>query len=126
MSSLNADIGRLHDRLGPTATPTRSRDLFRFSPRVVTRTATVEPGPSALPDAPAAVPSPAFTLIGIAEDSSADGTIVRTAVVTGASDLFLVKPGESIQGRYRVDQVSSDAVQLVDTTTGAPLVLALH
>jgi hypothetical protein len=125
MSSLQSEIGKLHDRLGPTAAPARSRDLFRFSMRVPTR-AVAGPSPAPRVDTPVVAAPPVFTLIGIAEDTSADGVVVRTAIVTGASDLFLVKPGESIQGRYRVDQVSSDAAQLVDSTTGAPMVLTLH
>jgi hypothetical protein len=125
MASLQSEIGRLHDRLGPSAAPTRSRDLFRFSSRTPARTA-AQPAPSAADVAQPAPAPPVFTLIGIAEDTAADGSAVRTAIVTGGPELFLVKPGDSIQGRYRVDGVSSDAVQLVDTATSMSIVLPLH
>jgi hypothetical protein len=128
MSTLQSEIGKLHERIAPAATPTRSRDLFHFSTRVPTRAAA--PGSATPPaeTAPAspATPSAAFMLIGIAEDSAPDGAPSRTAILKGVFDLFLVKPGDSILGRYRVEQVSSDAVQLVDTTTNLPMVLTLH
>jgi hypothetical protein len=128
MSTLQSEIGKLHDRIAPSAAPTRSRDLFHFSTRVPARTA--PPGSATPPvEAPGASPAPqpaAFMLIGIAEDPAADGAPARTAILKGVFDLFLVKPGDSVLGRYRVEQVSSDAVQLVDTTTNLPLVLTLH
>ena len=39
---------------------------------------------------------------------------------------FLVKPGDTIRGQYRVEQVSGDAVLLSDTTSGASSSLALR
>jgi len=125
MSSLQTEIERLHDRLRPTAAPTRSRDLFRFSPRIPVRSS-APAADVAESVAQPVIPPPTFTLVGIAEDTMPDGTPVCTAIVSGVSDLFLVKIGDSIQSRYRVEQVSSDAVHLIDTATGTSTVLALR
>jgi hypothetical protein len=127
MAALQSEMTRLHDRLGPTSTPTRSRDLFRFSAPAPRRRAAVGAPrqPAAVEVAPAAVPAPALALIGIAEDGAAE-SVVRTAIVSGLGDLFLVKPGEMIRNRYRVGDVSSDAVQLTDTTTDLSITLALR
>ena len=123
---LQAEIARLHDRLVPGATPSRSRDLFRFNqpkPRraSVPTTAVDETEP------PAPVPPalPALQLIGVAEDASPDG-VVRTAILSGFGDVFLVKAGDTVSGRYRVDQVSADAVQITSLSTSTASTLALR
>ena len=122
---LQSEISRLHERIGPTVTPSRSRDLFRFNVRAVERQAP-SPHPSVeAVEAPVAPPRPTFKLIGIAEDASEAGTM-RTAILSGLGDVFLVKSGESFAGQYRVDQVSADAVQLTDTTTAASTTLVLR
>jgi hypothetical protein len=74
---------------------------------------------------PVTPPRPAFKLIGIAEDTSEGGTI-RTAIVSGPGDIFLVKPGDTLGGQYHVDQVSAEAVQLTDTVTSASTTLVLR
>lgn len=129
VASLQSEVGRLHERLAPTSTPTRSRDLFRFGGRAPKRA--VAPGrvvdaqvtPAA--EVPAAPPVPPLALIGIAEDAAADG-VVRTAIVSGLGDVFLVKPGDSIRDRFRVGAVSADAVQIIDLTTDTASALTLH
>ena len=73
---------------------------------------------------PAVVASP-LKLVGIAEDTSDDG-VVRTAIVSGYGDLFLVKEGESVTLRYRVSRVLSDLVELVDVTDQTTLRLAIQ
>jgi hypothetical protein len=131
VAALQADVTRLRDRLGPTVAPSGSRDLFRFSARApkpvqsVQGVATKREAPALLEAPPPVVPRPPLTLIGIAEDASAEGP-VRTAIVSGLGDVFLVKMGETIDGRYRVDLVSADAVQLTDTSTDSSATLALH
>ncbi|MGE3955946.1 MAG: hypothetical protein AB7H96_04445 [Vicinamibacterales bacterium] len=127
MVALQSEVGRLHERLAPTAAPTRSRDLFRFQSRIPERRA-----PLARPAAPVDVvaeapapPAPALALIGVAEDATADG-VIRTAIVSGLGDVFLVKAGETIRDRYRIGAVSADAVQVVDTVTGSDSTLALR
>jgi hypothetical protein len=129
VARLDTEVARLHDRLGPTIAPTRSRDLFRFSaraPRPVSPVASApRPVAVAVADSLAAPPRPALKLIGVAEDVSSDG-VVRTAIVAGLGDLFLVKAGDLVAGQFRVEQVSADAVQLTDLTTTAVATLALR
>jgi hypothetical protein len=125
-AALQSEVARLHERLGPTATPSRSRDLFRFNARALSH----RPSPRTAVDAvdvppPVTPPRPAFKLIGIAEDTSEGGTI-RTAIVSGPGDIFLVKPGDTLGGQYHVDQVSAEAVQLTDTVTSASTTLVLR
>jgi len=126
-AALQSEMTRLHDRIGPTAAPMKSRDLFHFNVRTIRRpekAATVSP--EAAVSAPMlAAPRPVLKLIGIAEDDSENGS-VHTAIVSGLGDLFLVKTGETIAGQYHVDQVSADAVQITDTSTSAATTLVLH
>lgn len=124
-----AEIARLHDRIGPAAVPDRRRDVFRFSsqpaPDGGVRPADVHD--RATPDAPpnSAPEKPALTLIGIAEDEAADGP-VRTAVVSGLNDLFLVKTGDRIGEHLRVEAIGAGSVELLDTATDARVTLVLH
>lgn len=122
---LQSEIARLHERIGPTSTPSGSRDLFRFNVRAPQRPVQARPAVVAAEAAPVVALRPALKLIGIAEDNAESG-IVRTAIVSAPGELFLVKVGELIGGRYHVDQVSADAVLLTDTTTSEPTTLALH
>ncbi len=48
------------------------------------------------------------------------------SIVSGLGDVFIVKAGDTIRLQYRVEQVSGDAVQVVDTATAATLTLALR
>lgn len=129
MASLQTEIGRLHERLGPTAAPTRSRDLFRFTTRAPRRPIVAPDADAAIAAASTVVPQtpvrPSLTLIGVAEDVTPDG-VVRTAIVSGLGDVFLVKVGDTIRLQYRIEQVSGDAVQIVDTTTATTTTLALR
>ena len=130
LSNLQSEVSRLHERLTPSIAPVRTRDLFRFparAPEVKAVPRTARPAAPALAATPAPpVPvRPPLTLIGIAEDATADGTVL-TAIVSGLGDVFLVKPGDTIRGQYRVEQVSGDAVLLSDTTSGASSSLALR
>jgi len=127
---MQAEVARLHDRLAPSTVPMRTRDLFHFAAKPVARPSakTIEAAQSAevsaLVDMPV-VAKPVLQLIGVAEDDTPDGA-VRTAIVSGLGDVFLVKSGDTISGRYRVEQVSSDAVQLTDSTTSATTTLTLR
>lgn len=128
VTALQSEVGRLHERLGPTAAPTRSRDLFRFQARAPKRRPVVTPGatdPQSLPVVAPAAPRPALALIGVAEDLTPDG-VVRTAIVSGLGDVFLVKTGDLIQERYRIGQVSGDAVLVIDSETDTSTTLALR
>jgi hypothetical protein len=113
-ADLAAEIARLHDRLHPTAAPQQpARNLFEFKlnasriPAPAGGVAAVAPTTAPELAAPAAAPEPAFALIGVAED---DG--VRTAIISGQGQLFMVKDGELVAERYRVTHVGADAVDL--------------
>ncbi|HWW82105.1 MAG TPA: hypothetical protein VNZ26_00805 [Vicinamibacterales bacterium] len=133
-AALASEIARLHERLRPEVSPRESpRNLFAF------RAAAPKPVPvpaapkAALSEAipPALPPQPALKLVGIAEDTSgapddADGQkSVRTAIIAGEGQLFLVKEGESVTTRYRVAKISADVVELTDLGIGATRRLAL-
>jgi hypothetical protein len=127
-AALQSEVGRLHERLAPTALPTHARDLFRFSSRPIRHAAAPSPARenAGAVDAPSAAPSrPALTLIGIAEDAQGDQE-QRTAILAGLGDVFLAKPGDVIGGHFRVEQVSADAAQITDTTSSVSTTLALH
>jgi hypothetical protein len=124
--ALASEIARLHERLRPVSSPRQpSRNLFSYS-------APKEP-PSLAPPAPSAALSeaapvravPALKLSGIGEDETPDG-LVRTAIISGLGQLFLVKEGENVTERYRVLKISSDVVELADLIDGTNLRLALR
>jgi hypothetical protein len=122
-ADLAKEIARLHDRLRPEATPSApGRNLFEFrkARAAVVATPTVA--------APPAVVAPALqvpmTLAGIAEDAGPDGS-VRTAIISGNGQLFLVKQGDDVAPRYKVSKITADGVDLQDTTDGSVRHLAL-
>jgi len=130
-AALANEIARLHERLRPSATPHQpGRNLFVFH--------TPAPHPAAPPPAapkPAlseaaplvpAVAQPSLKLAGIAEDSAPDGTPVRTAIISGEGQLFMVKEGENVTPRYRVVKISPDVVELLDLSSNIPRRLALR
>ena len=127
-AALEAEIARLHERLRPTAVPQLpTRNLFAF--RSVSRDRGVSapdpPPPAPIAAAVAALPvRPNLKLIGIAEDAGADGA-VRTAIVSGAGQLYFVKEGELLTDGYRVAAISVEAVELTDLATNRPVRLAL-
>jgi hypothetical protein len=124
-AELSAEIARLRERLRPTAQPSQVRDLFRYQPRAAARVA-VAPQPHALePPMPLrdvaspSTPAP-LRLVGMAEDPG-DAGPVRTAILSGFGDLFIVKDGDSIAGRYRVTAIGAEGIDLVDLSSNAPL-----
>jgi hypothetical protein len=129
-AALAAEIARLHDRLKPDVTPrqaSRNPFVFRSTPRTA---ADLRPRTAARTDvsvegATVAEPEPPrLTLAGIAEDPGADGgPPVRTAIIAGEGQLFLVKVGDVVAVRaresgasieYRVADVSVDGAELVE------------
>jgi len=125
-AAMQSEVARLHERLAPLAQPLHSRDLFRFNERRLERPAPPAPVETSEQPEPVKTPAqPVLQLIGIAEDESPDGT-VRTAIVSGLGDVYLVKAGEVVAGQFRVERVSADAVLLTDTTTAATTILALR
>ncbi len=119
----------LRDAMQGMAMPrAQARNPFEFA-----RPAAPEPdrgpagrdGTSAPATVPAAAPPPAFTLEGIAQ--SADrGSAALTAIIGGDGQLFLVKVGDLVTGRYRVAAVSSGEVDLQDLQGGPTLRLQLR
>ena len=126
--ALASEIARLHDRLRPATVPRQpSRNLFSYATRPVHTAPPPPPIASkpALAETPVARPAaPALKLAGMAEDMTADG-VVRTAIITGSGQLYLVKEGESVTARFRVMKISSDVVELSDLSDGTTLRLAL-
>ncbi|PYR61017.1 MAG: hypothetical protein DMF91_10840 [Acidobacteria bacterium] len=125
--TLAAEVARLHERLRPTAEPREpARNLFQFT---AIRPRPAPPAPKAAlteatPVVPVAPPPPPFKLIGVAEDAGPAGP-VRTAIVSGPGQLFLVKEGQNVTLRYRVIKISADVVELQDLGDKTTLRLAL-
>jgi hypothetical protein len=113
-ADLAKEIARLHDRLRPEAAPSAlGRNLFEFKRA---RAAAVVAAPqvaTALPPVAAVMPQAPLTLAGIAEDPAANG-IVRTAIISGSGQLFLVKEGDEVAPRYKVTKIAADGVDLQD------------
>jgi len=126
-AELAAEIARLHERLRPSAMPQApGRNLFEFSRRAAARNAAAAAAPAIVADPlPIAPPPPAMKLVGIAEDPGADGP-VRTAIISGFGQVFLVKIGEPVTSRYQVSKISADAVQLVDSNDNSTINLILR
>jgi hypothetical protein len=127
-AELAVEVKRLHDRLRPSDTPVHSRDLFRYAANGSASDAVATarpPAPTAVQEQPLAQLVAPLKLDGLAEDTGDHGP-VRTAIISGFGDIFLVKEGDSVTSRYRVAKISPDAVELTDLTTNTPLRLALR
>jgi len=127
-AELADEIARLHERLRPTTTPSQpGRNLFTFRAARAQAPAPVAPPPAAaIVEAPverAALPT--LKLAGIAEDAGDDGP-VRTAIISGDGQLFMVKEGDAVTLRYRVAKISVDVVELTDLTDNSIRRLALR
>ena len=104
-----------------------ARDPFRFkvvdaAPKLRSASAPVAAAPVTPPPAVAAPP---YVLVGIAEEKSGDAT-VRTAVVGGAGEVWLLKAGERVEGKFEVRAVDADAVELIRVDTGTALRLSFR
>jgi hypothetical protein len=127
---LASEIARLHERLRPDATPNQpGRNLFAFhsapaTPVMPPRQREREQ-PAAITEPPV-VAQPSLKLAGIAEDDGPDGAPIRTAIISGEGQLFMVKEGENVSPRYRVAKISADVVELIDLATNTPRRLALR
>ena len=128
-ADLAKEIARLHDRLRPEAAPSApGRNLFEFKKTRAAVVATTPPIAVAPQPAVAPTPQVALTLAGIAEDvvpGRADG-IVRTAIISGNRQLFMVKEGEEVAQRYTVAKITADGVDLQDVADGSVRHLALN
>ena len=114
-------ITPLHEwRPQNSALPARARNVFAFGVAPKSNVTAKRHVDSALPDAP---PQPLpvtvpFKLVGLAEDAGPTGP-VRTAVISGPGELFVVRDGEMVTSRYRVASVWQDRVELTDLQTGS-------
>ena len=138
-ADLATQTARLHARLGDFPAPKMSaRNPFRFDhsehPIPQARRATergaggTQLGLNAGRDVAAAMVEPAaplLRLIGIAIDQRQDGP-VRSAALSVAGDVVLVRPGDEVAGRYRVTAISPDVVELTDLLGGPPLRLPIR
>jgi hypothetical protein len=127
-AALAAEVARLRDGLRPSVAPTHARNLFAF------RSARPQPAPATMPparpvapaltEAPPAPAVPSLRLVGLAEDTGPEGP-VRTAIITGLGQLFMVKEGDTVTARYRVARISADVVELAEVGERATIRLAL-
>ena len=128
-AELADEIARLRERLRPTTTPNQpGRNLFTFrAARPRPAAITAEPAhAAAITEAPVARPAlPPLKLSGIAEDPGPDGPI-RTAIIAGDGQLFMVKEGDAVTLRYRVVKISTEVVELTDLTDNSVRRLALR
>ena len=126
-AELASEIARLQERLRPTSSPRQpGRNLFVFraaAPRAARPAFAAAPLPAATAPLPPALPS--LKLAGIAEDEGADGPI-RTAIISGEGQLYMVKEGEAVTPRYRVSKIAADVVELVDVGDNSIRRLALR
>ena len=79
------------------------------------------PPPDGLPELPLPLAQPPLRLLGIATEAGG----VRIAMIRVGADLALAREGEMLVNRYRVEQVTEDAVTLIDAVGGLPVRLAL-
>ncbi len=98
------------------------RNPFEFSARAIPLAVPTHPIPAAasaeaLPPVP---PPPPFTLAGIAEDLG-----VRTAVLSSQRDVFLVREGDVVDGRYTVGKIGADGVELMPVGDGSSVFIRL-
>ena len=127
-AEVQAHAARLRRRLASAPTPQAPhRNPFVFAerqpiarPPIVRR---VRPAAIPEPDTPS---EPALSLIGIAEDQGAAGP-TRTAIIADESDaVLMVTVGQTVLGRYRVQAIGADAVELQDLGTHATRRLGLR
>ena len=127
-AELASEVARLHERLRPVASPRRARaQPLRVSRRRASGRCRrpVAPKPAPLTEgAPPPIAQPSLKLSGIAEDAGPDGP-VRLAFIAGEGQLFMVKEGDRIASRYRVNKISADVVELTDLADNSARRLAM-
>ena len=130
---VRSQAAKLHERMAQAPLPSpHPRNPFSFgaAPRLARATeGSVRAAVTRDADmvfVPAPPPLPVFTLMGIAEEASADGPR-RTAVIGGEGDaIFMVREGQMIGDRYKVKKIGADAVELEDLQTQGYRRLALR
>jgi hypothetical protein len=124
---VQAQAVRLRTHLATAPMPQRpSRNPFVFAPRQQSPRLAAAPPSVIVPPEPIVLPEPVLQLVGVAADQSANGA-VRTAIITAeGGEMFMVKAGDSIGARYKVESVGTDTVELTDRTSGSIRRLALR
>jgi hypothetical protein len=115
---------RQHNGNGNMLPRPSTRNPFRFGAKQ--SAVSSYPAAAAAPVAPIEPPQPArlsLSLSGIAERKTPEGSI-RTAIISGEGQLYLVTEGEMVAGRYLVKTIDSDAVTLDER--GAEIRLVMH
>ena len=129
-AELASEIARLQERLRPSATPRQpGRNLFAFraiaAPAVPLAPVSAMPAPAPAEALPVAPALPPLKLAGIAEDPGPEGPW-RTAIISGAGQLYMANEGDNVTPRYRVVKISEDVVELLDLVDGTTRSLALR
>jgi hypothetical protein len=127
-SEVQAHATRLRERLQSAPTPQQPhRNPFVFAMRSqAPRPAAVRQAETAATIGPSSPPEPTLSLIGIAEDQAASG-IKRTAIIADDSEsVLMVTIGETLLGRYRVEAIGADAIELKNVGTNAVRRLGLR
>ena len=128
-NEVQAHAAKLRDRLSTAPVPQAPhRNPFLFEARALPPPRPpmrrLEPAPIVQPAL--ADPEPALALIGVAEDQGPQG-LTRTAILAGdAESVFMVTVGETVLGRYRVEAISADVVELKDVRNETTRRLALR
>jgi hypothetical protein len=123
-ADIQREAERLHGRMQQVAAyRLPSRNPFQFGAR---------PAPAPPPPRPVAIEPPApvaeapqpppLVVSGIGEDVVGD-EVVRTAIISAANDVHVVKVGDTIADTYKVASISATGVELVRLDTGAVLQL---
>ena len=123
---VQAQAIRLRDHLATAPTPQRpSRNPFAFAPRQTNERAAAAPRVAAAPE-PVVFPEPLLQLVGVAADQTPDGAVRTAIITTEGGEMLMVKAGDSIGARYKVESIGADAVELTDLTTRSIRRLALR
>jgi hypothetical protein len=124
---VQAQAVRLRERLASAPAPqTPARNPFAFAPRPEPRARAARNEAPTAPAASMVLPEPGLELVGMAEDQSPQGP-VRTAIISAeGGELLMVKVGDFLGARYRVQAIGADTVELTDLTSGLVRRLALR
>jgi hypothetical protein len=126
-AEIESQAERLRQRLASAPVPKEpARNPFAFRVRDLPPAAAPVMRPVDAFAAPAAPPEPALALIGVAEDRGANGPVRTAMIADDRNELFMVAVGESLMGRYQVEAIGADAIELKDLSSGSVRRLALR
>lgn len=128
VATMNAEVDRLRDRLGPLPTyPPPTRDPFSFAPVADAPRPVVTPERVSVPppvDLPATPVLPQLIAI-IADPATAGSADAYRAAIGDGDDVAIVSVGES-RGGLVVHEVLADAIVFRDRATSATFRVTLH